>query len=158
MKANPVFKINNRKIGVDYKPLIIPEIGINHNGSLEIACKMVDAAKRAGAEIIKHQTHIPEDEMSSEAKFIKPGNSNKSIFQVIKENSLSLEDEYKLFQYTKKKSLRFISTPFSRKSVDRLIKFGVKSFKVGSGEFNNFPLLDYICKFKKPMIISTGIH
>ncbi len=158
MKANPVFKINNRKIGVDYKPLIIPEIGINHNGSLEIACKMVDAAKRAGAEIIKHQTHIPEDEMSSEAKFIKPGNSNKSIFQVIKENSLSLEDEYKLFQYTKKKSLRFISTPFSRKSVDRLVKFGVKSFKVGSGEFNNFPLLDYICKFKKPMIISTGMH
>ena len=57
-----------------------------------------------------------------------------------------------------KKSLRFISTPFSRKSVDRLIKFGVKSFKVGSGEFNNFPLLDYICKFKKPMIISTGMH
>ena len=62
------------------------------------------------------------------------------------------------FNTQKKKSLRFISTPFSRKSVDRLIKFGVKSFKVGSGEFNNFPLLDYICKFKKPMIISTGMN
>ena len=158
MKVNPVFKINNRNIGIDYKPLIIPEIGINHNGSLETACKMVDSAKRAGAEIIKHQTHIPEDEMSSEAKFIKPGNSNRSIFEVIKENSLSLEDEFKLFQYTKKKSLKFLSTPFSRKAVDRLIKFGVKSFKIGSGEFNNIPFLDYVCKFKMPMIISTGMH
>ena len=158
MKHNPVFKINNRFIGINYKPLIIPEIGINHGGSLEVACKIVDAAKRAGAEIIKHQTHIPDDEMSSEAKFIKPGNSNKSIYQVIRENSLNLEDEYKLFQYVKRKSLKFISTPFSRKAVDRLVKFGVKSFKIGSGEFNNIPFLDYVCKFKKPMIISTGMH
>ena len=102
MKSSPVFKINNRLIGKDHKPLIIPEIGINHSGSLDVACKMVDAAKRAGAEIIKHQTHIPEDEMSLEAKKIKPGNSNSSIYQVISKNSLSLEDEYKLFNYVKK--------------------------------------------------------
>ena len=113
MKQNPIFKIEKRLIGKNYKPLIIPEMGINHGGSIEVAFKIVDAAKRAGAEIIKHQTHIPDDEMSSEAKFIKPGNSNKSIYNIISKNSLSLEDEYKLFKYTKKKSLIFLSTPFS---------------------------------------------
>tara|TARA_B100000965_G_scaffold401341_1_gene425006 strand:- start:1707 stop:2756 length:1050 start_codon:yes stop_codon:yes gene_type:complete len=158
MKQNPIFKIEKRLIGKNYKPLIIPEMGINHGGSIEVAFKIVDAAKRAGAEIIKHQTHIPDDEMSSEAKFIKPGNSNKSIYNIISKNSLSLEDEYKLFKYTKKKSLIFLSTPFSRLAADRLIKFGVKAFKIGSGEFNNIPFLDYVCKFKLPMIISTGMH
>ncbi len=74
------FRIEKRNIGNNYKPLVIPEIGINHSGSLETAFKIVDAAKRAGAEIIKHQTHIPVDEMSYEAKFIKPGNSNKNIY------------------------------------------------------------------------------
>ena len=69
-----VFKIEKRIVSQKYKPLIIPEIGINHNGSLETAIKIVDAAKRAGAEIIKHQTHMPDFEMSVEAKKIKPGN------------------------------------------------------------------------------------
>ena len=68
---SPIFKIEKRLISINHKPLIVPEIGINHNGSLEVAFKIVDAAKRAGAEIIKHQTHIPEDEMSNEAKKIK---------------------------------------------------------------------------------------
>jgi len=71
----PFIKIDNIKIGENFEPLIIPEIGINHNGDLNTAFKMVDAAKRAGAKIIKHQTHIPDDEMSEEAKKIKPGNS-----------------------------------------------------------------------------------
>ena len=151
-------KIENRLISLNHKPLIVPEIGINHNGSLEIAFKIVDAAKRAGAEIIKHQTHIPEDEMSIEAKKIKPGNSNKNIYEIISKASLSAEDEFKLFNYIKKKKMIFLSTPFSREAVDRLTKFGVNAFKIGSGEMNNFPLIDYITKFNKPMIISTGMH
>ena len=72
-----MFKIGNREVSDKNNPLIIPEIGINHNGSLSQAIKIVDAAYKAGAEIIKHQTHIPEDEMSIEAKKIKPGNSKK---------------------------------------------------------------------------------
>ena len=151
-------RIENRLISKNQKPLIIPEIGINHNGSLEIAFKIVDAAKRAGAEIIKHQTHIPEDEMSLEAKKIKPANSNRNIYNIISETCLNEEDEYKLFNYVKKKKMIFLSTPFSRKAVDRLIKFGVSAFKIGSGEMNNLPLIDYIAKLKKPMIISTGMH
>ena len=152
------FKIENRLVGPGHNPLVIPEIGINHNGSLETAFKIVDAAKRAGAEIIKHQTHIPEDEMSSEAKLIKPGNSNKNIYDIISETCLNEEDEFKLYKYVKKKNMIFLSTPFSRAAVDRLIKFGVKSFKIGSGEMNNYPLINYICKFKKPLIVSTGMQ
>jgi N-acetylneuraminate synthase len=150
--------IEERVISSNHKPLIIPELGINHNGSLSTAFKIVDAAKRAGAEIIKHQTHIPYDEMSYEAKFIKPGNSNKNIFDIISNSSLNEEDEYKLYKYVKRKKMIFLSTPFGRAAVDRLVKFGVSAFKIGSGELNNFPLLDYICKFKKPLIVSTGMQ
>ena len=73
MKSNtyPEIKIGKRLISINHKPLIVPEMGINHNGSLEIAFNIVDAAKKSGAEIIKHQTHVPEDEMSIEAKKIK---------------------------------------------------------------------------------------
>ena len=74
-----MFKISNLEINLNSKPIILPEIGINHNGSLETAFKIIDSAKRAGAKIIKHQTHIPNDEMSEEAKKIKPGNSNRNI-------------------------------------------------------------------------------
>ena len=97
------FSINGRKIGEKFKPLIVPEIGINHGGRLDVAIKMVDSAFNAGAEIIKHQTHIPEDEMSVEARKVFPGNSNENIFKIIKKNSLSMEDEFKLCQYVRRK-------------------------------------------------------
>ena len=153
-----MIKIKNRIISNDSKPLIIPEIGINHGGKIETAFKIIDAAKKAGAEIIKHQTHTIDDEMSNEAKKIKPGNSRDNIFSIIKKNSLMEEEEYKLFKYVEKNKMIFLSTPFSRNAVDRLIKFGVSAFKIGSGEMSNFPLLDYVSKFKKPLIVSTGLH
>jgi sialic acid synthase SpsE len=152
-------KIQNRKIGYNYKPLIIAEIGINHNGSLKNAFKLVDAAKKAGAEVIKHQTHIVEDEMSESAKKVFPGNSpKKSIYKIMEDCSLSEEDEIKLQKYVKKKKMIFISTPFSRKAVDRLVKMKVPAFKIGSGECNNLPLIKYIASFKKPIILSTGMN
>lgn len=153
-----MLKIDNLKISLNSKPIILPEIGINHNGSLEIAFKIVDAAKRAGAKIIKHQTHIPFDEMSEEAKKIKPGNSKKNIYKIIEQSALDEEKEYKLLKYVESKKMIFISTPFSKLAVDRLVKFKVPAFKIGSGEMSNFPLIDYICKFKKPLLLSTGMH
>ena len=66
--SNRTFKIAGRQVGPEYPPLVIAEIGINHEGSLEVAKAMVDAADRAGVEVVKHQTHIVEDEMSPEAK------------------------------------------------------------------------------------------
>ena len=145
-------------VGEGCKPLVIAEIGINHNGSLKLAKKIVDAAKNAGAEIIKHQTHIPDDEMSIEAKKIVPSNSKINIYDLIKKCSISESQEFKIKKFVEKNKMIFISTPFSRKSVDRLVKFNVPAFKIGSGECNNYPLVDYICSFNKPVILSTGMN
>ena len=158
MKESHFIKIGNRKIGPQFRPLVIFELGINHNGKIKLAKKIVDDAIKAGAEIIKHQTHIPEDEMSLEAKKIVPINANKNIYDLIEDCSLSEAEEMQLKNYVEKKGAIFLSTPFSRKAVDRLVKFKVKAFKIGSGECNNYPLVDYIASFGKPIIMSTGMN
>lgn len=152
------FFIDNIEVGENCLPLVIPEIGINHGGSFQVACEMVDAAHRAGARIVKHQTHIIDDEMSSEAKKIIPGNAKISIYEIMKACALSEDDEWKLKKYVESKGMVFLSTPFSRAAAIRLEKFGVKAFKVGSGELNNYPLLELIASFGKPMIVSTGMN
>ena len=151
-------EISNRKIGPDHKPLLIAEIGINHNGSLDEAKKIVDAAVFAGIEVIKHQTHVVEDEMSPEAQKVIPGNSDKSIYQIMEECALSEDDEIALKEYVEQKGCIFISTPFSRAAADRLERMGVEAYKIGSGECNNLPLLDHVSDFGKPMIVSTGMN
>ena len=151
-------EIAGRKIGSQYAPLIIAEIGINHNGNINIAKEMVDSAQRAGVEVIKHQTHIVEDEMSSEALKVKPGNSDLSIYEIMDSCSLSFEHELELKNYVESKGMLFISTPFSRAAADRLAEFDIPAFKIGSGECNNYPLIEHICKYKKPIILSTGMN
>ena len=115
-------------------------MGINHGGSLEVAFKIVDEAKNCGAEIIKHQTILPDEDMSLEAKKIELQVLEKNLYDLLKKLSLNEESEYKLKNMLKK-SMIFMSTPFSKAGVDRLVKIGVKIFKVGSGEFSNLPLL-----------------
>jgi N-acetylneuraminate synthase len=151
-------KIANRVIGDNHPPVVIAEIGINHGGSLDLAKRMVDAALGAGAEIIKHQTHIIDDEMSEEAKKIIPGNSDRSIFDIMEECALSHEDERSLMNYVEKNNAIFISTPFSRAAADRLVGFNVPAFKIGSGECNNYPLVKHIAEAGKPVIMSTGMN
>ena len=146
------------QIGEACVPLVIPEIGINHNGSLQTAMEMVDAAAAAGARLIKHQTHIVADEMSARARSIKPGNANVSIYEVMKRAALSFEEERELKAYTEAKGLVFLSTPFSRAAADRLEQLDVQAYKIGSGELNNYPLVEYIAGFGKPMIVSTGMN
>lgn len=154
----PYIQISNRKIGIDYPPIVIVEIGINHEGSLKTAKAMVDAAFLSGAELIKLQTHIVDDEMSQEAKKVIPGNSKDSIYDIMKRCALSEEAETELKDYVEKKGMIFISTPFSRAAADRLNRMGVVAFKIGSGEMNNHPLIRHIASFGKPMIISTGMN
>ena len=151
-------QIENRIIGPNQPPLIIVEIGINHEGSLKTAFKMVDAAHSSGAEVIKHQTHVVEDEMSSEAKKIIPGNADVSIYEVMERCALNEKDEIKLKKYVESKGMIFISTPFSRAAAERLEKMGVSAYKIGSGECNNYPLIEHIASFSKPMIVSTGMN
>jgi len=155
----PTLNIAGRKIGHGFKPLVVPEMGINHGGSLEVALKIVDEAKKCGAEIIKHQTILPNEDMSLEAKDVKlKVLGKKNLYDLLKKLSLNAEDEFKLKNYVEKKSMIYLSTPFSKAGADRLVKIGVKIFKIGSGEFSNLPLLSYVAKFNKPMILSTGMH
>ncbi len=155
---NPYIEIAGRKIGQDYPPLVIAEIGINHEGSLQTALKMVDAAKSAGVEVLKHQTHIVEDEMSGAAKKVLPGNADISIYEIMKRCSLNEAEELKLKEYVESKGMIFISTPFSRAAADRLARMNVDAYKIGSGECNNYPLLEHIATYKKPVILSTGMN
>lgn len=152
------FSIQGREIGDGCQPLVIVEIGINHAGSLVEAFKLVDAAHKAGAEVIKHQTHIVEDEMSQEAKKVIPGNADISIYEIMNSCSLSEEEEIQLQQYVQSKGMIFLSTPFSRAAADRLERMGVSAYKIGSGECNNYPLIEHIAAFGKPMIVSTGMN
>src|SRR6188472_2233837 len=110
--VNPYIEIAGRKIGLDYPPLVIAEIGINHEGSLQVAKEMVDAAHRAGVEVVKHQTHIVEDEMSGAAKKVIPGNSDVSIYEIMRRCALSEDDERQLKDYVESKGMIFMSTPF----------------------------------------------
>lgn len=158
MNKNPFITIGNRNIGADFPPFVIAEIGINHEGSLGIAKKMVDAAHRSGAECIKHQTHIVDDEMSGAAKNVIPGNSNVSIYEIMKRCALNEEDEIALKKYVESKGMIFISTPFSRAASERLERMDVLAYKIGSGECNNYPLLEHISFFGKPVILSTGMN
>ncbi|MFC3847141.1 N-acetylneuraminate synthase family protein [Helicobacter baculiformis] len=152
------FMLGTREIGIEHPPLVVAEMGINHGGSLEVAKLMADAARRAGIEVLKHQTHIIDDEMSSLAKTIRPGNSSQDIYSIMKKCALSPRDERELKEYVEKLGMIFLSTPFSRAAANFLEDIGVVGFKIGSGEMNNHPLLKHIATFKKPMIISTGMH
>jgi N-acetylneuraminate synthase len=152
------FRIADRWIGDNHPPVVIAEIGINHEGSLETAIQMADAAIDEGAEIIKHQTHIVEDEMSDEAKSVIPGNADVSIYEIMARCALSEADERSLMKHVQQRRAIFISTPFSRAAVDRLVAFDIPAFKVGSGECNNYPLIKHIARFGKPVIISTGMN
>ena len=109
---NPEFKIFSGRLGKNYLPIVIVEIGINHGGSLIVAKKMVDKAVEGGAEIIKHQTHIIEDEMSKAAKNVIPGNSKKSICSIMKKNSLDKYEELELQNYVHEKGKIFINSIF----------------------------------------------
>src|SRR5687768_11617616 len=154
----PEIVIGGRKIGPAYPPLVVAEIGINHEGSLAVAMEMVDAAARAGVEVVKHQTHIVEDEMSGAAKEVVPGNATVSIYEIMERCALSEADEKALQQHVESRGMIFISTPFSRAAADRLHAMNVPAYKIGSGECNNYPLLKHIAEFGKPIILSTGMN
>lgn len=154
----PEFSIGNRRIGPDHPPLVIAEIGINHNGDMAVAKTMIDAAADAGAEIVKFQSHVIEDEMSAHAKKTIPGNADISIYDIMASCAFTEAQERELKAYVESKGLIFLSTPFSRAAADRLEGMGVLAYKIGSGECNNYPLIDHIASFGKPIILSTGMN
>ncbi|HCP81899.1 MAG TPA: polyhydroxyalkanoate biosynthesis repressor PhaR [Octadecabacter sp.] len=151
-------KIANRDIGPDHPPLVIAEIGINHGGSLEVAKEMARLAALSGCEMVKHQTHIVEDEMTEEAKQIFPPNADVSIWDVMAQCALNREDEAALKDYIEDLGMIFISTPFSRAACDFLETLDVPAYKIGSGEADNLPLIRHVASKGKPVIMSTGMQ
>lgn len=148
--------IGDRKIGQQYAPLVVAEIGINHEGSYEKAIRMIDDAATAGCECVKFQEHIIEDEMIPNN--VIPSNAEDTIWNIMKRCSLTYEESISIKKYTESKGMIFLSTPFSRAAADRLQKMGVLAFKIGSGECNNYPLVRHIASFGKPVVLSTGMN
>ena len=150
------FKICDRKIGENCLPLVIVEIGINHNGDFKKAKQMISDAHKNGAECIKFQCHIIEDEMIPNE--IIPLNANESIWEIMKKCAFSKSQEIDLKKYTEHLGMIYLSTPFSRAAANRLEDMDLCAYKIGSGECNNFPLISHIASFGKPMILSTGMN
>lgn len=154
----PDFYIGKRLIGPEQLPLVIAEIGINHEGDFGKAIRMVDDAQVAGCECVKFQSHVIEDEMIPEASNVIPGNATESIWDIMSRCALSEDEEVRLKGYVESKGMIFLSTPFSRAAAERLERMNVYAYKIGSGECNNYPLIKHVASYGKPVILSTGMN
>jgi len=152
----PSFEIAGRTIGTGQRPFVMAEIGINHEGDIGKAVKMIDDAFAAGCECVKFQTHCIEDEMIFNN--VIPGNAKESIWQIMDRCKLSENQDIALKNYVESKGMLYLSTPFSRTAADQLERMGVAAYKIGSGECNNYPLVEHIARFGKPVILSTGMN
>ncbi len=151
--------IKNNKIYNNSKAFLIAEAGLSHDGSLGIAKSLIDKAKENGADAIKFQMHMPEFESSKLEKFRKKFSfQDRSRFDYWKRTSFTFNEWHFLKNYSEKRKIIFMCSPFSIESVDYLLKLKIDAWKIASGEINNYLLLDYIIKkSSKPIIISTGL-
>jgi sialic acid synthase SpsE len=150
------FRIQHRVVGDNAPPLVIAEIGINHEGDVAKATRMIDDAAKAGCECVKFQCHVIDDEMIPNE--VVPGNATDTIWNIMARCALSEADERQLKRHTEAKGLIYLSTPFSRAAANRLEAMDVSAYKIGSGECNNYPLVQHIAGFGKPVILSTGMN
>ncbi len=154
-------KIDDRLVGEAEPCFIIAEAGVNHNGDVNLAKRLVDVAKEAGADAVKFQTFKAEElvtETAEKAGYQKETTSSEeSQFEMIKKLELSERNFKEISAYAHRKGIIFLSSAFDEGSADLLDRLSVPAFKVGSGEITNFPLLKHIAKKKKPIILSTGM-
>ena len=141
--------------------LVIAEVGVNHNGSINLAKKLIDAACSAGADAVKFQTFKAKNVViknSPKATYQKKfTNKKETQFDMIKKLELNERMHLKLINYCKKKNIKFISSPFDHESIDLLNDLGLNTFKIPSGEITNLPYLKHIGRLKKKVILSTGM-
>jgi N-acetylneuraminate synthase/N,N'-diacetyllegionaminate synthase len=154
-------EIGNKLVGDEQPIFIVAEIGVNHNGDIRLAKKLIDAAKDAGADAVKFQAFKTEKvvtKYAEKAKYQKETTGlSESQYDMIRRLELKDEEIRELYNYAKKNNIIFLSSAFDEESVDLLDNLGVPAFKVASGEITNFPLLRYIAEKKKPIILSTGM-
>jgi N,N'-diacetyllegionaminate synthase len=154
--------IGRKVIGKDKDVFIIAEAGVNHNGSLKLAKKLVDAACEAGVDAVKFQTFKAENLVTKEGKLAayQKKNIGKEISQqdMLKKLELSKEDFIELKRHCDRKGIIFLSTPHSgNEDVDFLDSIGMPAYKIGSGDLTNLPFLEYVAQKNKPVILSTGM-
>ena len=152
--SKPV-KIGDRLVGDGHRPFIIAEACVNHQGDFEHAKRMVYFAHAMGADAIKFQMHILQDEMLPEVPM--SDNFEKSLWDVIDSTNFSTEQHRQLIALCRGLGIQYLCTPFSRASVDVLQSLGVDAFKTGSGELTNAPFMRHIAAYGKPTIVSTGM-
>ncbi|WP_394186943.1 N-acetylneuraminate synthase [Metabacillus halosaccharovorans] len=156
-----MFKIGDKTITKHTPTYIIAEIGVNHNGSMELAKKTIDAATAAGADAVKFQTFKTEKLVSKKAKQaeyqIKNTGRVESQFEMLKKLELTENDFRELKQYCEKKGIEFLSTPFDEESAVLLKELGVHAYKIGSGDLTNIPFLSFLNTLNIPIILSTGM-
>tara|TARA_Y100000768_G_C23977931_1_gene684076 strand:- start:63 stop:1124 length:1062 start_codon:yes stop_codon:yes gene_type:complete len=156
-------KISNKIIGPDKPVFFIAEAGVNHNGSIVLAKKMIDIAKQAGADAIKFQSFKTENiilKNAPKSKYhLETTGSNKKMswYDLLKTQEMSERMHFILKEYCDKKKIIFLSTPYDNDSVDLLTKLKINAFKIASTDNQNYPLLKYIAKKNKPIIISTAM-
>lgn len=139
-------RIANNWIGENHPVFVVAEIGINHGGSVELAAKMIDAAKESGANAVKFQTYITEKRVKK----------NNPLFPILKKCELSRNNFAKLFNLAKKRKIIFFSTPFDEENADFLEKLGTFAFKIASFYITHLALIRHIARKHLPMIISCG--
>ena len=143
------------------KTYIIAEAGVNHNGSMKIAHKMIDTASRCGCDAIKFQSFKTENLVTSEAEKAdyqkNISQSDETQFDMLKKYELDLSQHKELFEHCRKGKIDFISSPFDLESIDLLLSIGIEKIKIPSGEINNVPYLRKIANTDKEIILSTGM-
>lgn len=150
------FRIGDRLVNSGTPPLVIAEVGINHEGDVNKALQMVDDAHAAGCECIKFQSHVVDDEMIPND--VVPGHVSETIWEIMERCALTEDEERRVKEYVEAKGMLYLCTPFSRAAAERLERLGVSAYKIGSGECNNYPLIKHIAAYGKPIILSTGMN
>ena len=154
-------KVDDRLVGEGEPCFVIGEAGVNHNGDLSLAKKLVDVARRAGADAVKFQSFKAENLVTRRAPKAKyqeqTTGSAESQYEMIEKLELKEQDFKELSDYAHRKGISFLSSPFDKRSVDLLDRLGVPAFKIPSGEITNFSLLRHIARKRKPIILSTGM-
>jgi N-acetylneuraminate synthase len=155
------FDVAGRMIGQGHPCFIIAEAGVNHNGSLEMARKLVDVAKEAGADAVKFQTFKAERLTTTDAPKAQYQQQStdraESQYEMLRRLELSYEAHRDLMAYCRARGILFLSSPFDEESVDFLDELGLVAFKIPSGEITNLPFLAHVAHKGKPMIVSTGM-
>lgn len=161
-KKDKMIKIGDRLVGKGQPVFIVAEAGVNHNGNFDLAIKLIDAAADAGADAVKFQTFRAEQVVTAAGKMAdyQKRNIGKETSQIEMIRKFEPKEDWypELIKRAKEKGIIFISTPHGGfESVDLLESFNVPAFKFGSGDLTNLPVLEYAARFKKPMLISTGM-